>query len=481
MEYIDFLINWFPFVLNSLFAIIIIFFEKRNVSTTLAWIMVLFFIPYLGFVLYIFFGQNLHKQKIFALKKDEDAIFKEYLIENKTHLQVSRTFSTTEMQEFKNMMYMHINCSQSAFTENNTIEIYTDGEEKFAALLDEINKAKKNIHICYYIIKNDELGNRILEALVRKAKEGIEVKVLYDELGSRLLRESFFKPLVQAGGKYAVFFPSFLKIINFRINYRNHRKIVVIDNKIGFTGGFNIGDEYLGKKKKFGYWRDTHIKIEGEAVISLQLRFILDWRYAAKDRDFFDLSLISPPKHDGNIGMQIITSGPDSEEEFIKYGYLQLIQTAKKSIYIQTPYLILDESIYEAIKIASLSGVDVRIMIPNKPDHPFVYWVTYYNSGKLLKSGVKIYTYEKGFLHAKTIVIDEKVSSVGSANMDIRSFKLDFEVNAFIYDTKVSTELADIFINDLKDCAELTLENYKNRSLLIKFKESISRLLSQIL
>lgn len=481
MNFIDYIINGFPYVLNLLFAIIVIFIEKRDVSTTLAWIMVLFFIPYLGFVLYVFFGQSLHKQKIFTLKKNEDTIFNEYIVENKNHLEKTKTFSISDFQEYKNMMLMHINHSKAPFSENNSIQIYTDGDEKFSALLDAINNAKENIHICYYIIKNDELGNRILDALVKKAKEGVDVKVLYDELGSRTLRESFFKPLVKAGGEYAVFFPSYLKIINFRINYRNHRKIVVIDNEIGFTGGFNIGDEYLGKKKKFGYWRDTHIKIEGEAVISLQLRFILDWRYAAKDRDFFNLCLINSSKNAGNVGIQIITSGPDSEWELIKYGFLQMIQNAKKTIYIQTPYLILDDSIKEAIKIASLSGVDVRIMIPNKPDHPFVYWVTYYNAGELIKCGVKIYTYEKGFLHAKTIVVDQKVCSVGSTNMDIRSFKLDFEVNAFIYDTAVSVELFNIFLNDINDCAELTTEKYNNRSLLIKTKESFSRLLSQVL
>ncbi|MGD9677070.1 MAG: cardiolipin synthase [Vulcanibacillus sp.] len=480
MDKVAIIMDIFPYV-NMLLAIVIIFIEKRNVSTTLTWLMVLFFIPILGFILYFVFGQNLHKQKIFTFKKEEDNVLKKYMLRNKELVESSKTYLSEEMEDFKKMINMFINHNQAAFSENNIVEIYTNGDDKFKALLEAIDNSKKQIHIDYYAIKSDGIGTQFRDALVKKAKEGVEVKLLYDQLGSRMLRKSFFKPLVEAGGKYAVFFPSILKVINFRLNYRNHRKIAIIDNNIGFIGGFNIGDEYLGKNKKFGFWRDTHIKIEGGAVSSLQLRFLLDWRYATKEIIDLNLNQFNLPEYFGNIGMQIVSSGPDSEWEYIKYGFLSMIENAKENIYIQTPYLILDDSIRESLKIAAISGVNIKIMIPNKPDHPFVYWATYYNAGDLLRAGVKVYTYEKGFLHSKTIVVDKKVTSVGTSNMDIRSFKLDFEVNAFIYNKKTAAKLAVLFEEDLNDCIELTTEKYNNRGIIIKLKESISRLLSPIL
>jgi cardiolipin synthase len=270
-------------------------------------------------------------------------------------------------------------------------------------------------------------------------------------------------------------------MINIRVNYRNHRKIAVIDGKEAFVGGFNIGDEYLGENKRFGYWRDTHLKIVGSAANSLQQRFLLDWRYASNEKIAFDKKYFPCIYSNGNIGIQIVSSGPDSEWEQIKNGYIKMINSAKKSVYIQTPYFIPDESILEALKIASLSGVDVRIMIPSKPDHLFVYWASLSYVGELLKSGVKSYKYNKGFIHSKAIVVDGKISSVGTANMDVRSFRLNFEVNAFIYDSSVSERLTKIFEEDIKCCTEITQELYGSRSLFIKFKESISRLLSPVL
>ncbi len=287
--------------------------------------------------------------------------------------------------------------------------------------------------------------------------------------------------MIKAGGEVASFFPSKIPLINLRINYRNHRKLAIIDGKYGFIGGFNIGNEYIGLSKKFGYWRDTHLRIKGSSVHMMQTRFFLDWRHASKEKTLYDEKYYPTIETNGKTGIQIVSSGPDSEQEQIKIGYLKMINSARESIYIQTPYFVPDQSILEALKIASLSGVDVKIMIPNKPDHMFVYWATYSYIGELLGSGVKAYTYENGFIHAKTIVVDGKISSVGTANIDVRSFKLNFEVNAFIYDTKTSTELKKIFEDDLKISSEITIEKYKRRSKLIVVKESISRLLSPVL
>lgn len=474
------MVDALPYI-NFLFALVLIFFERRNVSSTLAWLMIFYFVPVFGFVLYLTFGQNLSREKIFRLKKDEDKMLKEYLLENKKIIENNRSFSSQDMRYYEDLMKLHYNNGNAPLCEDNTVKIFTDGKEKFHDLLQEIKRAKKFIHIGYYIFKNDELGEEILDALAKKAAEGVEIRLLYDQLGSRSLRKKHLKKLVDAGGKYAVFFPSLLYIINFRINYRNHRKIVVIDNEVGYVGGFNVGNEYLGKDKKFGYWRDTHLKISGSAVVNLQLRFLLDWRYSSWENNVLIPKYLSYTPCTGNVGMQIVSSGPDSQWEQIKYGYIKMVQDAKESILIQTPYLVLDDSIKESLKIAALSGVDVKIMIPNMPDHPFVYWASYYNAGELLNCGAKVYTYENGFLHAKTIVVDNKVSSVGTANMDIRSFRLNFEVNAFIYNKDISTELCDVFHKDLEYCSELTLDKYKSRSLIIKIKESFSRLLSPIL
>ncbi|MCY6483545.1 cardiolipin synthase [Clostridium aestuarii] len=467
--------------LNLIFVIIVIFFERKNASTTWAWLMVLALLPGIGFFLYLILGQNLSRRKMFDLKTEEDKFHKELLSQGKAFIQNHIDFYDKDMIDFKNMMYMHLTNSQSVFTQDNNIDIYTNGDDIFDSLINSIKNAKDHIHMVYYIIKNDNLGNKVVKALTKKAAEGIDIRILYDGMGSIQLPKHFFNELEKAGGKVACFFPSILPLINIRVNYRNHRKIAVIDGKESFIGGFNIGDEYLGKSKRFGYWRDTHLKITGSAVDSLQQRFLLDWRYASTEKIAFDKKYFPKKDFYKGIGVQIVSSGPDSEWEQIKNGYLKMIQSAKKNIYIQTPYLVPDDSITEALKIAALSGVDVRIMIPNKPDHPFVYWASYSYIGELMKGGVRSYTYDKGFIHSKTIVVDSKVASVGTANMDIRSFKLNFEVNAFIYDSTTTKKLEKIFEEDINNCTEITKELYEKRCVKIKLKESISRLLSPIL
>ena len=269
------------------------------------------------------------------------------------------------------------------------------------------------------------------------------------------------------------------------MNFRNHRKIVVIDNKIGFVGGFNVGDEYLGKDDKFGYWRDTHIKFKGSAVKDLNLRFLADWRYATKEEVTLNhvLEINEDELKKSNIGMQIVSSGPDLSDRYeIKLAYLKMIQKAKRYLYIQSPYLIIDNSISDSLKLAAASGVDVRIMLPGKGDHPFVYWANLVYAGELIKEGVKVYHYDRNaFLHAKTIVIDGKICSIGTANMDTRSFELNFEVISVIYSEKIAKEQKYEFEKDMMKCEELTIEKYNKRSTIVKVKESISRLLSDIL
>jgi cardiolipin synthase A/B len=470
-------------VLNIAFACVVVFLERRDAGATWAWLMVLLFIPVLGFILYLVFGQNLTRKRLFQWDDITKIGIEELIAKQISDIKEnSFPFRDSTVRSNKELIYMHLMNNEAVLTQNNDITVYTHGEDKFEALLKDIKSAKDHIHFQYYILRKDALGKRILGALTEKAREGLKVRVLYDEMGSRTLNKRFFRELITAGGEVEVFFPSRIPYINPRLNYRNHRKLVIIDGVTGYVGGFNVGDEYLGLDPKFGYWRDTHLRLEGSAVHAMQTRFILDWNQASASRDIsLDYRYFPDFPFTGKAGVQIVTSGPDSEWEQIKNGYIKMISSAKKSIYIQTPYFIPDASLLDALRIATLSGIDVRIMIPNKPDHMFVYWATFSYIGEMLKAGARIYIYDNGFIHAKTIVVDDELASVGTANIDVRSFRLNFEVNAFIYDIELSKELGSIFLNDIKLSKELTTEEYLKRPLWIRFKESISRLLSPIL
>ncbi|WP_426451559.1 cardiolipin synthase [Paenibacillus sp. S-38] len=471
------------FVLNVVSAVFVIFRERRDVGATWAWLLVLLFIPLLGFVLYLLFGQNLRRDRLFQWEDLKelgiDRIVGEQLAQMNTQ---QFEFRSPAARANRDLIYMHLINNQALLTEDNRVDLFTDGGEKFERLFRDIEEAREYIHLQYYIIQNDELGVRLIRALTKKAREGLKVRVLYDELGSRSLGRAFFREFRQAGGEAEAFFPSKFRLLNYRLNYRNHRKLVIIDGTTGYVGGFNVGDEYLGLHPRFGYWRDTHVRIQGSAVYAMQIRFILDWNQASHDYDITYMpSLFPAQRFDGDVGIQIVTSGPDSEFEHIKNGYLKMISSASESIYIQTPYFIPDASILDALRIASFSGVRVNIMIPDKPDHPFVYWASLSHIGELLKSGAVVYLYGSGFIHAKTLVVDGQMASVGTANIDVRSFKLNFEVNAFLYDEGISRELMEAFHRDIGVSRILTLQEYRRRSGWIRFKESISRLLSPIL
>lgn len=475
----------FPLIMfiNILFALTVIFLERRKPSSTWAWLLVLFFLPFAGFILYLLLGRQLRKKHLFRWEGQKNIGIDKlisYQIEAIEKDQLE--FRSDHIKEYNHLIYMNLKTNNAVLTQDNAITIFDDGSDKFEALIQDIMNAKNHIHIQYYIFKIDNLGQRILNALIKKAHQGVKIRILYDEMGSRGVRKRHFKELLDLGGEVEVFFPSILPLINPRLNFRNHRKIVVIDGRIGYIGGFNVGDEYLSLSDRFGYWRDTHLRIEGSAVHPLQTRFILDWNQASAHHDINYAEHFFPAiPQKGNAALQIISSGPDTEWEVIKNSYLRLITNAKKYIYIQTPYFIPDESFFDSIRLAALSGVDVHIMIPNKPDHMFVYWATYSYVGQLVQAGAKVYHYEKGFIHAKMIVVDDEVASVGTANIDVRSFSLNFEVNALIYNREYAHRLAEIFERDIIDCSEMTKEIYENRSTVIKFKESISRLLSPIL
>ena len=469
-------------VLNIGLAGFVIFLERRNVAATWAWLMVLLFLPVVGFAAYFFFGQNLSKRKMYKLERETEARLAGVIEAQRAEFkQRALPFRDPVMNRYRDMMYMNLMSSSAVYTQNNDVRIFTDGNEKFDSLLASIKEAKHSIHLLYYIVKDDALGNRLLDALIEKAAEGVEVRFLYDQIGSYRLSSKFFARLTKAGGLVAAFFPSKIPYLNVRVNYRNHRKLVVVDGKYGYIGGFNVGDEYLGLDPRLGYWRDTHLRIEGSAVLQMQVQFMLDWNLASPAKIHPDERYFPASGWQGEVGVQIVSSGPNFSIEHTRNVYLKMIHAAKECIYIQTPYFIPDESVLNALKMAVLSGVDVRIMIPGKPDKRMVYWASYSYLGDLLQLGMRCFLYDKGFLHAKTIVVDGEVASVGTANFDIRSFRLNFEANAVLYDTGTATRLRDIFEEDMKDCRELTYEAYQDRSRGERFRESFIRLLSPIL
>jgi len=465
-------------VLNVIFAVTIVFFERRNPTAALAWLVVLFSLPSIGFVLYLLFGQNYTRQKMFVVKREEDRRFLQevFLEQYREFADPHYRFSTPEAEEFRETIFLLLQNNRAFLTGGNRVDLYTRGKDKFDALFAAIRGARDHIHLEYFILNNDELGRAVIHALAEKAREGVEVRLLFDAMGTRAGGGSrkAFSELTDAGGKIGVFFPSV-----YRVNYRNHRKIAVVDGVTGFIGGFNIGDDYLGKGP-LGPWRDTAFQVTGKAVQLLQLRFFLDWHYVTDEYPGLAPRYFPDPGTPGTTPIQIVSGGPDTRWNAIKEGYIKLINSARESVSIQTPYFIPDESVTDALRLAALSGVDVRIMIPCKPDHPFVYWATLSFVGDLLDAGVRAYTYDAGFLHAKTIVVDGKAGSVGSANWDVRSFRLNFEANAFFYDAAVGAELARRFEEDLDVCTEITPERYRARSRWIRIKESISRLFSPL-
>jgi cardiolipin synthase len=460
---------------NFIIALTIIFLERKDPYATLAWIMILFLVPALGIVFYFLFSQNIARQRIFRLTKYEELVINQALQEQVASVRQDRfEFVNKEAKKWHNMVSLHQSCARSFLTQDNRISIITDGIHMFDALIEDINRASYSINVEYFIVKNDAVGRRLIAALTEKARQGVETRLLIDAMGGGQFSERHMDGFRAAGGKFAFFFPT-------KLNYRNHRKLVIIDGKTGYLGGFNIGNEYLGRSKKFGYWRDTHLRLTGSCVQDMNARFMLDWRFASKESMFIAQAYYSEPEKAGMSAVQIVASGPDSSREEIKHGYLKMISAARKNIFIQTPYFVPDASILDALKTAVLSGVDVRIMIPRMPDHMFVYWATYSYVGLLINVGARVFIYDNGFLHAKTMAVDGEVASVGSANFDIRSFRLNFEANAFIYDAAETYKLEAIFETDMAQSHELTKALYRNRSMAVKFKEGVSRLLSGLL
>ncbi len=476
-------IIWGLLFINTLIAFITVFRKPRSISSVLAWMVTLVFLPGIGFILYAFCGRGIDGEIVYRFSEHHQSRLKEInrAIERKNAV----FFENEEAGEVTLLQRYFTNSTDTPLTKGNKIEFITDGQEKFERLFADIRNAKDNIHVEYYAFFDDHIGNRFVDLLVEKAQEGVEIRLIFDPWGGQSSIK-MFKRLTDVGGKVVPFITSRGLIRKTRLNYHLHRKIVVIDGKIAWTGGFNVGDQYLETTKKFGYWRDTHARIVGTASFLLQEVFLKDWNASVSHEqdtlEYEDRYFVFPEIAEcGQTSIQIVADGPESPQQIIKGGFVKMILAAEERIWIQTPYLIPDDSMVDALRIAVRSGVDVRIMIPCKPDHPFIYRATEYYANLLQKQGVKIYIYENGFIHAKTILTDQEISSIGTTNQDIRSYDLNFEVNAFCYDKKVNAEMVEIFEKDMQDSTLLTKEMIDDQSRWLRFRQNFSRLLSPIL
>lgn len=478
--------------INIGFAIWTVFRTRRDIASTWAWLLVLTLLPFVGFVIYLFVGRKLSNDDIFNIQAEQRALRDKYLKRQHRFLEEHKLLPQTDrLARARQLISLFLSLDESIVTFNNRVHVFIDGKQLFDKMVEDINAAQDHVYIEFYTFYPDNLGKRILAALEKAAKRGVTVKVLYDLSGSRGTTYRFFAHLEELGGEAQPFNSKADKRFTTpRLNYHLHRKIVVVDGKVGYVGGFNIGDQYLGTDPKFGYWRDTHLRIVGQAALMLTVRFAMDWnttcRKTNKQRleleDTFRRFTIERP-HEGTdeAAMQIVASGPDSERLAIRRGYESIISSARKYVYIQTPYLIPGEPILESLIVAARSGIDVRVMIPSMPDHPFVYRATEYYAKYLVNNNVKVYKYDNGFIHAKTMVSGSNLASVGSANQDYRSYRLNFEANAFVYNKKLTAELKQIFEDDMKQSTELTPEYFSQQSKWRKFKQYFSRLLSPIL
>ncbi len=464
--------------LYLLFVGFFIFYENKNPHKTIAWLLVLIAFPILGFVLYLMFGRSFRKRRISEAKR----LFSHGLLEKRADIQsamvsIIETFSGHLVNE--RLVNLLLNNSKSPFFLHNEVKIFSGGDGFFDALIEDIKHAKHHVHLEYYIIRDDAVGSALKDALIERAQAGLEVRLIYDSVGCWRLGKSYINQLKKAGVQCYAFLPMVFPLLGRELNYRNHRKLTIIDGAIGYIGGMNIGDEYRGKHPYLGYWRDTHLRMLGEGVMGLQHHFLMDWAFVSNELLMESDYLALLPIENESL-VQIAASGPDTDWEIISQAYFTMIATAKWRIWIATPYLVPDESIMVGLQTAALSGVDVRIMIPYKPDHLMVHWATRANFERLLSSGVKIHLYKKGFLHAKTMIIDGSVASVGTANLDYRSLAINFEINAFLYGEQEITRLSEDFVQDMEASETLDYHVYKHRPKWQKVFEAIGRIVSPL-
>lgn len=457
-------------VLSSIFVVIS---ENRNAAKSLAWILALIFLPVLGLLLYLLFGQSLRHETLLS-QSNREKLF------NSNKLPDVDIDALPFSENNKQLIKMCNRLDASRFYPGNDVRVYVRGNDKFEDLLFDIRHAQKFIHIQYFIFRDDVLGRRIRDALVEAAERGVEVRLLFDDMGCFTVRRGFFKEMKARGVEVRAFMRIFQFRPSWRLNFRNHRKIVVIDGQVGYIGGMNVADRYVDGDKDLS-WRDTHMRVAGPAVHGLQMSFSIDWCYESKnvlsDEKYFPH--LSPT---GETGVQVILSGPTGPWNTVAMMCEKIVSMAHDYVYIQTPYFLPTDSLVYALQVAALSGVDVRVMIPNHTDWVVMRWGSFSYISQMLSAGVKIYLYQPGMLHAKTIVVDDELVSIGSANFDFRSFEHNFETNALVYSTEQALRVKEDFMVDVQHCVLIDdLDQWRQRPFVQKIYESVVRLVSPVL
>lgn len=484
-------VNWLRlseiiYVIILILVCLRIIYDTHTTVKTLAYLLFSIFVPLLGMLFYFSFGMNYRKKELYSKKIiDDDNLWEKIKKDISAYSKETYDHSDNFLKPNKHLA-KYLSGEMSPLTSGNAAQLLVNGEEKFPAVLEALEEAKDHIHIEYYIYENDTIGHAIEEILIKKAKQGVQVRFIYDDFGSRGIRRNIAKRLRAEGVEAYPFYEIKILLLANRLNYRNHRKIIVIDGKKGFVGGINISDRYINgplPEKKI-FWRDTHMMLDGPCVHYLQYLFISDWNFCT-GKHLEDVLKYFPDflqrRHGGDKTMQIAASGPDSKGPTILYSLLYAIYQAEEEVLITTPYFIPEQSILDALVVAALGGVSVQLLVPEKSDSKLVGLAarSYYED--LLDAGVKLFLYKKGFVHAKTMVVDKKMAMVGTANMDYRSFDLNFEVNAIVYNTELATELAGIFYEDLKDAEKVDAEKWKMRPRYKQLVERTARLISPLL
>ena len=470
-------VHWIVLVAYTVIAIvamITVLLEHRQPAKTIAWVLVLSFLPLVGIVLYFFFGRRTRKDR-HIWEKSLNQLTKRSMIEFAEQKQLELP------EEHKELIQLFVNQNFALPFKNNETDVYVSGYEFFPALLAEISKATHHIHIVSYIIDDDPLGRLLRDALIDKARKGIEVRLLFDDVGSWKTPNRFFEQMREEGIEVHPFMPVRFPAFTGKVNYRNHRKIIVIDGKVGFIGGMNLAQRYV-KGHKGIIWRDTHVKISGAAVYGLQRAFLVDWFHADRtlitDRKYYPDTTITP----NNNLIQIVTSSPTNVWEELEQGYIKILLSAKRYVYMETPYFLPTEPIFFAMRTAALSGVDVRLMVSLKTDSKLVQMASRSYLTQTIQAGVKVLCYEEGFNHTKLLVADDNVATIGSANIDFRSFENNFEANAFFYDKSMAQRIKDIFLTDETKCVPLEkIKEINHKSFIYRLWESVVRLLSPLL
>jgi cardiolipin synthase len=480
LPYITVVLEILYFIAIGLVAVKIIM-DTKTTAKTLAYLMLIIFLPIIGVLIYFIFGVNYRKNKFYTFKiQHNENVFQsmqEYI--SQVNQQVIQSHGD-KLFQYETLINFLFNAIHSPVMGGNEVEVLQNGENKLKKVVEVLGRAKHHIHVEYYIFDMDETGFAIADILIRKAKEGVKVRFLYDALGSSGIRKDFIRRMEAAGVEISPVNRIRFRLLANRINYRDHRKIIIVDGYEAFTGGINISDRYINNGKHKTYWRDTHLYLRGEGIFYLQYMFLSNWMFSRHEQVPLDREYFYSGPATGEKIIQTVGSGPDTRPAIMQ-STVSSIYAARKRLYIATPYFIPGESVLNAIKQAALAGLDVRLMVPAKSDSIFVNAAAFSYYYELLRAGVRVYLYQNGFLHAKTVVIDNNLSMVGSANMDIRSHEVNFEVNVLVYDRDINEQLYQAFISDLEDCEEIDREKWGDRNKWKVFFEHLARLLSPLL